>query len=248
MCLSTLTFKFGSPCQSMYIGCKRVYWRIPFRILAYIMSAPRALCEHPTPYIVIFSCFSAAYTHLESYNMSPMIPLFWKLLTFYFRLTYFMQLGGMNSFLLTEFKHSIPLFSKIPTLVIGMDVSHGSQGQSEALSIAAVWYNFRFSCHYILSVILTISTQCLPNIIQVVSSRCWPQISRYKAVVRTQSSKVEIVQSLFKPVSDTKDDGIIRFVFSNECDYFYKLEFIRCCIILSYFYNSKRVNVFSLTF
>ncbi|XP_003598353.2 protein argonaute 4A [Medicago truncatula] len=90
------------------------------------------------------------------------------------------KLGGMNSFLLTEFKHSIPLFSKIPTLVIGMDVSHGSQGQSEALSIAAV-----------------------------VSSRCWPQISRYKAVVRTQSSKVEIVQSLFKPVSDTKDDGII---------------------------------------
>lgn len=128
------------------------------------MSAPRALCEHPTPYIVIFSCFSAAYTHLESYNMSPMIPLFWKLLTFYFRLTYFMQLGGMNSFLLTEFEHSIPLFSKIPTLVIGMDVSHGSQGQSEALSIAAIWYNFRFSCHYILSVILTISTQCLPNI------------------------------------------------------------------------------------
>ena len=75
-----------------------------------------------------------------------------------------MQLGGMNSCLLTEFEHSIPLFSKIPTVVIGMDVSHGSQGQSDAPSIVAVWYNFRFSCHYILSVILTISTQCLPYI------------------------------------------------------------------------------------
>jgi len=188
-----------------------------------------------------------------------MISLFWKLLTFYSRLIYFIQLGGMNSFLLTEFEHSIPLFSKIPTLVIGMDVSHGSQGQSEAPSIAAVWYNFRFSCHYILSMILTISTQRLPYILitfytyiwfnlQVVSSRCWPQISRYKAVVRTQSSKVEMIQSLFMPVSDTKDDGIIRFVFSNACAYFYKLEVIRCCTILSYFSNTKRLNVFSPPF
>jgi hypothetical protein len=96
--------------------------------------------------------------------VSHTIPFFWKLLSFYSRLICFIQLGGMNSFLLSEFEHSIPLFSKIPTLVIGMDVSHGSQGQSEAPSIAAVWYNFRFSCHYILSVILTISTQCLPNI------------------------------------------------------------------------------------
>ncbi|KAK2385915.1 protein argonaute [Trifolium repens] len=90
------------------------------------------------------------------------------------------KLGGMNSFLLSEVTRSIPLFSNIPTLIIGMDVSHGSPYQLNVPSIAAV-----------------------------VSSRYWPQISRYKAVVRAQSSKVEMIASLFKPVSDTKDDGII---------------------------------------
>ncbi|MCI02563.1 protein argonaute 4a-like, partial [Trifolium medium] len=81
---------------------------------------------------------------------------------------------------------SIPLFSNIPTLVIGMDVSHGSPHQLNVPSIAAV-----------------------------VSSRYWPQISRYKAVVRTQPSKVEMIASLFKPVSDTKDDGIISEVLKD---------------------------------
>ncbi|WJX30417.1 Protein argonaute 4A, variant 2 [Trifolium repens] len=84
------------------------------------------------------------------------------------------KLGGMNSFLLTESQHSIPLVSNVPTLIIGMDVSHGSPGQSDVPSIAAV-----------------------------VSSRYWPRISRYRAAVRTQSSKVEMITSLFK------DDGII---------------------------------------
>ncbi|MCI26094.1 protein argonaute 4-like, partial [Trifolium medium] len=70
----------------------------------------------------------------------------------------------MNSFLLTESQHSIPLVSNIPTLIIGMDVSHGSPGQSDVPSIAAV-----------------------------VSSRYWPQISRYRAAVRTQPSKVEMM-------------------------------------------------------
>ncbi|GAU16404.1 hypothetical protein TSUD_117530 [Trifolium subterraneum] len=90
------------------------------------------------------------------------------------------KLGGINSLLLSEVSRSIPLFSNIPTLVIGMDVSHGSSHQLNVPSIAAV-----------------------------VSSRYWPQISRYKAVVRAQPSKVEMIASLFKPVSDTKDDGII---------------------------------------
>lgn len=42
------------------------------------------------------------------------------------------------------------------------------------------------------------------------SSRCWPLISRYRASVRSQSPKVEMIDSLFKPVSD-KDLGIVRF-------------------------------------
>ncbi|XP_057422673.1 protein argonaute 4-like [Lotus japonicus] len=91
------------------------------------------------------------------------------------------KLGGMNSFLTVEDARSIPLVSQKPTLILGMDVSHGSPGRSDVPSIAAV-----------------------------VSSRCWPEISRYRASVRTQSSKVEMISSLFKPVSDTEDDGIMR--------------------------------------
>lgn len=47
-------------------------------------------------------------------------------------------------------------------------------------------------------------------ILQVVSSRQWPLISRYRASVRTQSPKVEMIDSLFKRVSDTEDEGIMR--------------------------------------
>lgn len=33
---------------------------------------------------------------------------------------------------------SIPVVSKVPTIILGMDVSHGSPGQSDIPSIAAV--------------------------------------------------------------------------------------------------------------
>jgi hypothetical protein len=65
---------------------------------------------------------------------------------FYPHLIASMQLGGMNSFLLTESQHSIPLVSNVPTLIIGMDVSHGSPGQSDVPSIAAVWHNLVEPC------------------------------------------------------------------------------------------------------
>ncbi|TVU10901.1 hypothetical protein EJB05_44456, partial [Eragrostis curvula] len=45
---------------------------------------------------------------------------------------------------------------------------------------------------------------------KVVGSRHWPLISRYRASVRTQSPKVEMIDSLFKPLDDMNDDGIIR--------------------------------------
>ncbi|KAK9280647.1 hypothetical protein L1049_014343 [Liquidambar formosana] len=91
------------------------------------------------------------------------------------------KLGGLNSLLAVEQSPSIPLVSKVPTIILGMDVSHGSPGQSDVPSIAAV-----------------------------VSSRQWPLISRYRASVRTQSPKVEMIDSLFKRASDTEDEGIIR--------------------------------------
>ncbi|XP_015946716.1 protein argonaute 4A-like [Arachis duranensis] len=94
------------------------------------------------------------------------------------------KLGGMNSFLSMECAPSIPLLHNEATLILGMDVSHGSPGRSDVPSIAAV-----------------------------VSSRKWPSISCYRAAVRTQSPKVEMIQSLFKPVPSndgTEDEGIIR--------------------------------------
>lgn len=45
----------------------------------------------------------------------------------------------------------------------------------------------------------------------MVSSRQWPLISRYRASVRTQSPKVEMIDSLFKRVSETDDEGMIRW-------------------------------------
>lgn len=50
----------------------------------------------------------------------------------------YLQLGGMNSFLSVEYSPSIPMVSKVPTIIIGMDVSHGSPGRSDVPSVAAV--------------------------------------------------------------------------------------------------------------
>lgn len=91
------------------------------------------------------------------------------------------KLGGLNSLLGVESSPSLPIVSKAPTLILGMDVSHGSPGQTDIPSIAAV-----------------------------VSSRQWPLISKYRACVRTQSAKVEMIDNLFKKVSDTEDEGIMR--------------------------------------
>ncbi|XP_024959437.1 protein argonaute 16 [Cynara cardunculus var. scolymus] len=90
------------------------------------------------------------------------------------------KLGGINSLLALEQPSRIPLIHDTPTMIIGMDVSHGSPGRSDIPSIAAV-----------------------------VGSHSWPLISRYKASVRTQSSKVEMIEGLFKPQADGTDDGIM---------------------------------------
>ncbi|XP_071707484.1 protein argonaute 4A-like [Rutidosis leptorrhynchoides] len=91
------------------------------------------------------------------------------------------KMGGINSLLAVEQSNLIPLVSKIPTVIFGMDVSHGSPGRSDVPSIAAV-----------------------------VSSRQWPLISRYRASVRAQSARVEMIDGLFQPVSADKDEGMIR--------------------------------------
>ncbi|XP_058745122.1 protein argonaute 4-like [Vicia villosa] len=94
------------------------------------------------------------------------------------------KLGGMNSLLGIERSPSDHIIFNVPTLILGMDVSHGSPGQD------------------------------IPSIAAVVGSRQWPLISKYKACVRSQGSKVEMIDNLFKPVpgpkGTTKDEGIIR--------------------------------------
>ncbi|PNY07817.1 protein argonaute 4-like [Trifolium pratense] len=97
------------------------------------------------------------------------------------------KLGGMNSLLAKELSKDIPIVSKTPTLILGMDVSHGSPGQTDIPSIAAV-----------------------------VSSRHWPKVSKYRAWFRTQKSKVEMIEELFKLVDD-KDEGLIRQALDDFC-------------------------------
>ncbi|KAH9675039.1 protein argonaute 4A [Citrus sinensis] len=90
-------------------------------------------------------------------------------------------LGGLNSLLAIEQSKNLPLVSKVPTIIFGMDVSHGSPGHSNVPSVAAV-----------------------------VSSRNWPILSRYRASVRSQSTKLEMIDSLFKPLPNKDDAGIVR--------------------------------------
>ncbi|XP_057740880.1 protein argonaute 16 [Arachis stenosperma] len=91
------------------------------------------------------------------------------------------KLGGVNSLLAIEHSGHLPLIKDTPTMILGMDVSHGPPGQSN-----------------------------LPSIAAVAGSRCWPLISRYRASARTQSSKEEMIDALCKPVDEENDNGIIR--------------------------------------
>ncbi|KAL6009684.1 hypothetical protein ACLOJK_000113 [Asimina triloba] len=61
----------------------------------------------------------------------------------------------------------------------------------------------RVNDQYLTNVLLKINAK-------VVSSMQWPKLSHYRASVRTQSPKVEMIDSLFKPVSDKEDKGIIQ--------------------------------------
>ncbi|XVF71827.1 hypothetical protein PTKIN_Ptkin12aG0070900 [Pterospermum kingtungense] len=90
--------------------------------------------------------------------------------------------GGINSLLAIEQPSNLPLIKDTPTLILGMDVSHGSPGLSD-----------------------------IPSIDAVVGSCYWPLISRYRASVRTQSPKVEMIDALYKPLpGGNKDYGIMR--------------------------------------
>jgi eukaryotic translation initiation factor 2C len=52
----------------------------------------------------------------------------------------------MNSLLQIETYPTIPLVSKVSTIILGMDVSHGSLGHSEVPSIIVVSISFVIFC------------------------------------------------------------------------------------------------------
>lgn len=64
---------------------------------------------------------------------------------------YTLQLGGLNSMLSVERTPAFTVISKVPTIILGMDVSHGSPGQSDVPSIAAV---IHFTLYYIYCLLL----------------------------------------------------------------------------------------------
>ncbi|KHG21507.1 Protein argonaute 4 -like protein [Gossypium arboreum] len=76
---------------------------------------------------------------------------------------------------------SIPVVSKVPTIILEMGALFGFPEQSDVPSTAAM-----------------------------VSSRRWPFISSYGASGRTQSLKLKMMILSSKPVSDKVDDGIIK--------------------------------------
>ncbi|PHT86167.1 hypothetical protein T459_08273 [Capsicum annuum] len=90
-------------------------------------------------------------------------------------------LGGRNFMLSSEVSQTIPLASKVPTMILAMGVTHAPFSRSD-----------------------------LPSVAAVVGSTQWPMISCYRASICTQPPKTEMIHSLFRPVSDSEDTGIIR--------------------------------------
>ncbi|KAH0703191.1 hypothetical protein KY285_017469 [Solanum tuberosum] len=91
------------------------------------------------------------------------------------------KLGGLNSMLSAEVSQTIPLVSKVPTMILAMGVTHAPSSRSD-----------------------------LPSVAAVVGSRQWPMISYYRASTCIQPPKTETIHSLFRPVSDREDSGMIR--------------------------------------
>lgn len=108
-----------------------------------------------------------------------------------------------------EHSSCIPIISDTPTMILGIDVSHGSSGRSDMPSISAVCDHPGF-CTNLFANCQPMIISCL-NKLQVVGSRCWPLISQYRASIRAQSPKLEIIDALYKPLVSGEDDGIMRY-------------------------------------
>eukprot|EP00250_Pteridium_aquilinum_P017282 c23547_g3_i1 orf=275-2986(+) len=83
------------------------------------------------------------------------------------------KVGGYNSLLALEMNTKLPKVSSVPTVIFGLDVSHGPAGYSDSPSIAAV-----------------------------VASREWPYVSKYGVRMRAQPRKVEMIAGLYEDTED----------------------------------------------
>ncbi|CAH8383294.1 unnamed protein product [Eruca vesicaria subsp. sativa] len=81
--------------------------------------------------------------------------------------------------------------TQVPTFIAGMDVSHGSPGTD------------------------------VPSIAAVVGSRKWPLISKYRACVRTQSPKREMIDNLFNRVTNENGEVVDEGIFRELLEDFY---------------------------
>ncbi|KAF2292326.1 hypothetical protein GH714_019242 [Hevea brasiliensis] len=60
-------------------------------------------------------------------------------------------------------------------------------------------------------------TTCIDRWAVVVGSLYWPHISRYRASVRAQSPKEEMIDALYNPLANGKDDGMMRKLLEDFC-------------------------------
>jgi hypothetical protein len=72
----------------------------------------------------------------------------------------FKHLGDMNSLLQNETSPAIPLVSKVPTIILGMDVYHGSPGHYDIPSIDVVNIPFVISLKVVLATSKTAKFYC----------------------------------------------------------------------------------------
>nr|Q10F39.2 RecName: Full=Protein argonaute 11; Short=OsAGO11 [Oryza sativa Japonica Group] len=95
------------------------------------------------------------------------------------------NVGGRNTVLEDALHRRIPLLTDMPTMIFGADVTHPPAGEDSSPSIAAV-----------------------------VASMDWPEVSKYKCSVSSQSHREEIIADLFTEVKDSQNrlvyGGMIR--------------------------------------
>uniref|UniRef100_A0A7N0U702 Protein argonaute 7 n=2 Tax=Kalanchoe fedtschenkoi TaxID=63787 RepID=A0A7N0U702_KALFE len=95
------------------------------------------------------------------------------------------KVGGRNTVLVDALSRRIPLVSDAPTIIFGADVTHPQPGEDSSPSIAAV-----------------------------VASMDWPEVTKYRGLISSQSHRQEIIQDLYNlvedPVKGHRHAGMIR--------------------------------------